>query len=517
MSRPYISCHCGHQDTTAAVMVIRALQRSFSAEQVCAQPLAHDAPTGAIAVYIRPGVEALEPMARLAGSGGKVMVFGAPCPQFLPLLGLQAAAAHLDGLDAAEMCFTEHSHASPGQVRYSDHPLALTSPLRRRYFRRYDYAEWNNLGYGAITTDGSAFAADGGVARQEAVELAGIVYLEGEQAPQYRAPYMTLLDRKHGALLWCARPVGPIDSVEWQVVERFLCDWRPDLCCLPCLQQTPCGSRCLVTMRLDCDEDVGSARPLFQWYQSRGLPFSLAVKTGLDLGPADLALLEDVRAAGGTLLSHSHTHPPCWGEDGVQALYEARASREWFGRQWPDHPLPTLAVSPFHTNPPYAVQALAQAGYTGFVGGIIHSNPEYTLGRAGLVPFADGITSISQQSMLHGDSFRNQEGITVHGEAWRTQVAARGIFGYLDHPFSQRYHYGWDSEQQRIQAHALLLETMAGCEGVLFWSQQQCFDFVQALSEAGLCLEDGRVRGKVSRADVEYRLRGVTDGVCPQA
>ena len=38
MPRPNISCHCGHKDTAAA-MVIRALQRSFSAEQVCAQPL----------------------------------------------------------------------------------------------------------------------------------------------------------------------------------------------------------------------------------------------------------------------------------------------------------------------------------------------------------------------------------------------------------------------------------------------------------------------------------------------
>ncbi|PSH02602.1 MAG: hypothetical protein CXZ00_16610 [Acidobacteria bacterium] len=493
-------------------MIIRALQRSFSTAQVCEKPLAPDAPTGAIAVYIRPGPEALGPMQHVAARGGKVLVFGAPAPDILPLLGLEAVAAvSLEGLDAAEMCFTEHHHASPGLVRYTEHPLALASPLRQRFFRRYDYAEWNNLGYGAITTDGSAFAADGGIAPREAVELAGILRQERRQPPRYLGPYITLHDRSRGSLLWCARPVGPLDSVEWQVVERFICDWRPDLCCLPCLLQTPKGCACLVTMRLDCDEDIRSARPLFDWYLSRGVPFSLAVKTGLDMGPEDVALLEAVRESGGTLLSHSRTHPLCWGADVAQALEEARSSREWFGQQWPDQPLPRLAVSPFHTNPPYAVQALAQAGYAGFVGGIIHSDPECNLGRAGLVPFAEGIVSISQQSMLHGDSFRNQgEGVAVHVEACNAQKMARGIFGYLDHPFSQRYQYGWDSEQQRIQAHALLLDAVGCEESVWFWNQQQCFDFVSALAESALRLEDDTVSGQSSREDVEYRLRGKT-------
>lgn len=507
MSRPVISCHCG-QDERAATMVVRALQRSFSTAQVAAQPRADCAPTGSVAVYIRPGPESLIPMARVLAIGGKVIVFGAPDPRLLPQLGLAPAAADLTGLDAAAMCFSEPWHGSPAQVRYTDHPLALASPVRQRFFRRYDYAEWNNLGYGAIRTDDSAFAAEGRSAEREAVELAGI-WLQREDGERRLASYMTLRDVDRGSLLWCARRVGPLDSVEWQVVERFISDWRPDLCCLPYLQQTPRGCRCLVTMRLDCDEDVRSARPLFDWYRSKGIPFSLAVKTGLDMGPEDLGLLEAVRASGGSLLSHSHTHPPNWGEDAAQALEEARKSRQWFGRHWPNQPLPTLAVSPFHTNPPYAVQALAAAGYTGFVGGIIHNDPEYTLGRAGLAPFADGIVSISQQSMLHGDCYRNQGGnVDVYVTACALQRAARGIFGYLDHPFSPRYQYGWDSEDQRIQAHAQLIVAIRAETDVWFWNEQACFDFVQALSATELWLEDGLVVGQTSRDDVEYRLRG---------
>ena len=66
-------------------------------------------------------------------------------------------------------------------------------------------------------------------------------------------------------------------------------------------------------MRLDCDEDISSARDVFEWYHAENLPFSMAIKTCLPMTPGHLALLRDVNAAGGTLLSHSHTPPFDWG------------------------------------------------------------------------------------------------------------------------------------------------------------------------------------------------------------
>jgi len=507
MPESVVTCHCRSEHAFAAAVVVRALERSFGKAQVLDVPQVLQATPGTIAVYICPEAEALPNMDRLLRQGGKVLVFGRPGAAVLARLGLtfEEPGRPWSGLDAAELCFTESFHASSGLVVYGNHPLAKASPLRCRPFRRYDYAEWNNLGYGAIATDDGPFAAVPGFRADDDQELAGLT-VAGED--ESLGSYLAVKEEKRGALLWCARPVGPVDSLEWQVVERFICDWRPDLCCLPCLLQTPRGCSCLVTMRLDCDEAIASARPVFEWYRDKGLPLSLAVKTGLDMTAADIALLEEVRGAGGTLLSHSRTHPQSWGEDAAQATEEARLSREWFARQWPAETPTDLAVSPFHTNPPYAMQALAKAGYTGVVGGIINNDLEYCLGRAGVVPFADGLVSISQQSMLHGDSYRNQgHTVDVHVEAFRAQRAARGIFGYLDHPFSQRYHYGWDSEDQRLGAHAALLAAM-DAPGVWVRSQRECFDFVKALAAASPRLETGKVVGESSPFELEYRLRG---------
>lgn len=457
---------------------------------------------------------------------GKIVVLGAAPAELLPCLGLRAdkslaPLAQQDNCPPAEgdLPFTE----SPAFIAHADHPLnaGLSPALRRRPFTRFDYTnEWNNLGFGRIRTDNSIWAATGGFVPDEQknttnriTELSAMHVGDAHGASAYAGAYLTLFDTPQASILWCARPVGPVDSTEWTVIERFVSDWRPDdMPCLPSLCQTPVGCRCLVTMRLDCDEAVGSARDLFACYREAQVPFSLAVKTSQYLDATDVALLNDVRASGGTLLSHTHTHQPNWGPGPAEALAEAEESYNWFRVLWPDMPLVDLAVSPFHTNPPYAVQALKQAGFTGFVSGIIHNDPEYLLGRAGVVPFAEGIVSISQQSMLHGDCYKRQhERVDVHIAAFEAQYVAGGIFGYLDHPFSERYQYDWDNAAQRRTAHQQLLRAMQGYEGVLFWGQQQCFDFVRALAAVRLRVQpEGTVMVEYApqRTDLAYRYKG---------
>jgi hypothetical protein len=452
----------------------------------------------------------------------KALVFGTPPPAMLPALGLRQDAA-LPGLDGRDACapavealpFTE----SDAFLAYREHPLAagLAAGIRRRPFTRFDYAdEWNNLGFGRIRTDGSIWAAQGGLIPDGALELAGIHIQARKETggTKYAGAYLTLLDTPEASILWCSRPVGPLDSTEWSIIERFISDWRADdMPCLPCLCQTPANCRCLVTMRLDCDEDIGSARDIFEWYAGERIPFSLAVKTSVDMGPEDMRLLDDVRMAGGTLLSHTHTHQLNWGADFEAALTEAKASRRWFAATWPDITPADLAVSPFHTNPPYAVQAMARAGFSGFVSGIIHNDPEYLLGRGGVVPFADGIVSISQQSMLHGDSYRRQgQRVDVHIAAFEAQYAAGGIFGYLDHPFSMRYQYDWESKAQRLQAHQKLVAAIRHYDAVWFWSQRQCFDFITTLSSTQLRMtSDGKVLLRCAtpgKFGIKYRYMG---------
>lgn len=460
------------------------------------------------------------------GRKQKILVFGSPVSDAAPALpaqlglGADASLPSLAGKDACMPCTAANAYTlSQAYFGYAEHELtaALTPELRRRPFTRFDFTdEWNNLGFGRIRTDDSLWAVKGGMRVAGAVELAGI-WLDGlSKDPVYAGAYLALLDLPEASVLWCARPVGPVDSVEWSVIERFVCDWRAgDLPCFPCVRQTPFGCKAVVTMRLDCDEDISSARDLFEWYADEGIPFSLAVKTGLPMSDAHMALLRDVLAAGGTLLSHSHTHPYDWGATAEEALAEATASRRWFQVAWPHLAAPVLAVSPFHSNPPYAMQALEQAGFTGVVSGIIHNDPEYLLGRAGIVPFTEGkLVSISQQSMLHGDCYRQQGNrVDVHVQAFEAQYAARGIFGYLDHPFSERYQYGWESRAQRLAAHQRLLASVRSRPDVWFWNQKQCFDFILACSRLLLHMDpDGTVTAEGLSPEMPYRpvyrLRG---------
>ncbi len=433
---------------------------------------------------------------------GKVLVFGKLSSAMLSDLGLQQDTnlAPIDGMDTCPPAngstpFTQ----SPAFLQYGEHPLLqnVSQTIRRRPFTRFDYTdEWNNLGFGRIRTDDSPWAACGGFVAKEATELCGM-FTSNETSQHYAGSYLTLYDTPSASILWCARPVGPVDSTEWSIIENFISDWRAeDMPCLPVLCQTPKNCQCLVTMRLDCDEAVASARPLFELYQSENIPFSLAVKTSLELTEKDIALLQEVKASGGSILSHTHTHQYNWGNSFEEALQDAQSSRTCLQALFPQTSSTNYAVSPFHTNPPYAIHALEEAGYEGFISGIIHNDPEYLLGRAGIAPFAQkGIVSISQQSMLHGDCYKFQdESINTHIKAFEAQYAARGIFGYLDHPFSSRYQYDWDSEEQRIDAHKKLITALKKYDNVLFWSEEQCFDFVKALAQVRLHVqEDGSV------------------------
>jgi hypothetical protein len=94
-----------------------------------------------------------------------------------------------------------------------------------------------------------------------------------------------------------------------------------------------------------------------------GLPFSVALLTGLHLRDADLQLLREIVSLGGAVVSHSVHHYPNWGDSYEAALQEATESRAWLQRNVPGDESGLYAVSPFHQNPPYAVNALADGGY----------------------------------------------------------------------------------------------------------------------------------------------------------
>jgi hypothetical protein len=300
----------------------------------------------------------------------------------------------------------------------------------------------------------------------------------------------TLRDLPGGSVLWFSRPVGPVDGQDWAIVEEFVSSYRADeLPARPCLKGAPHGYGGAVSMRLDCDEDIASARSLFELYNDRRRPVSLAVATGRLHRREDVALIADVLRAGGALLSHSVTHAPQWGGSSEAAEREAKDSKICLERLFPEVSV-RYAVSPFHQNPSYVPDALARSGYHGFIGGSIASDPEYLMSRAGVPPFASSnVVSHSQSCMFHGDCLlaNSSDPLSVFKEAFRLARDGGEFFGYLDHPFSERYSYGWSSEQARLDAHSeylTYLDEACSEEPLLFVNEDACMRFIKDKSAA---------------------------------
>ena len=81
--------------------------------------------------------------------------------------------------------------------------------------------------------------------------------------------------------------------------------------------------------------------------------------------------------------------------------------------------------------------------------------------------------------MLHGDCFaRYGDSVDVYKQSFDQHRASRSIFGYLDHPFSPRYQYGWATEDARIAAHRELVAHIANCPNVWWASTSDVLDFL---------------------------------------
>ncbi len=365
---------------------------------------------------------------------------------------------------------------SPLRIAYRRSLGDVASPIPERAFLRFDFAdEWNNLGFGAIRADGSPWASRQMVNLPDTATLAEVT-CHGEVVSSYAG----LWDWEETSLLWFNRPAGPVDSQEWRLVEVFLSHYRyPDLPCSPSLTEIPYGFDAAVTMRLDCDEDVESARPLWEMYHDLGLPFSLAVHTVLLTDSRHHPLLREVVENGGAVLSHTATHLPNWGGSYETALNEATTSAAQLARvlgiQVP------YAVSPFHQTPPYARAALADSGYAGCIGGIILKDPDFLMARGGPPPGSpSGFVGHSQQCMLHGDGLQHGgDQIAVFKEAYDIAVRGRSFFGYLDHPFSARYRYGWSGEEARLDIHLRFIDHLRSRERVLFANENDALDFIR--------------------------------------
>ncbi|ABD89726.1 hypothetical protein [Rhodopseudomonas palustris] len=493
------------RDAVTTELVQRAFERSFTRGQVrlidCTDAITAKAP---VVIALAPDEALATDLQRVVSQGGKLLLLGKLGPRLAALAGVTVAEASPD-LAAAAVSAPAPSYAtaqSRAALRYARTGLGAASPLHDRRLCRFDFTnEWNNLGYGRIGIGPDRWSI--GQLASHCDQVIAELTLDDFASP---GAAVTLRDWPAGAVLWFARPVGPIDGPDWAVVERFIADYRAaELSCRPFLRDIPHGYGAAVTMRLDCDEDIASARPLLELYRDRGRPLSLAIKTDQPCNPAHLALIGDLRAAGGSILSHSVSHAPNWGGSAEAAEREARDSKSYLESRI-DGLTVRYAVSPFHQNPTYVPAALARAGYDGFVGGIIANDPEYMMARAGQPPFSpEQIISHTQGCMLHGDCMLSEgDPLRMFKTAFSLARDGGQFFGYLDHPFSERYAYGWASEPARVAAHGDFLdyiEQNAGDGPLLFVNEDTALDFIKGKAAAEIAFDEASDSYRVSATE----------------
>ena len=174
-------------------------------------------------------------------------------------------------------------------------------------------------------------------------------------------------------------------------------------------------------------------------------------------------------------MSHSKTHRPNWGGNSENAKWEAEDVRNDIYRFF--EIVGDYAVAPFHQAPSYAIKALENI-YKGLVAGIINNDPYILLARAGRSIFSDKVISLSQQCMLHGDILKTKRDLKKYYSIIDQYKNSKTIFGFLDHPFSKRYSYGWQNEKSRINFHNKIINYFKK-NNFIFLSIIEIFRFIE--------------------------------------
>jgi hypothetical protein len=497
MIHVWAGAHAG----SAGPLVAAAFRRSVGMEQVEIGNLSAASPGTGIAVAVSPD-ETHDLVAWCAIPGRKLIVFGTLPANLARVAGMHEVPAIDPALARSASAAIGRPAESALSVQYTALARQLSGETWRRPFERFDFTdEWNNLGYGAIRADGSIWATSASVRLPQHVELASIVGPQGGA----HGSYAGLFQAGGAHVLWFNRPVGPIDSFEWCLVEAFLAHYAgATSACQPVIGEIPFGYDTAVTSRLDCDEDAASARPLLHSYREWGVPFSIAVHAPILAEPANAAFVRETAAGGGSVLSHSMTHAASWGGDFRHALAEAagsaRALEDACGKR------PLNAVSPFHQTPDYAITALAECGYAGCIGGTIREYPETVTARGGaLAGHPAAFAFHTQQCMLHGDCLLGEDPIAGYRTAFDLSFASGSMFAWLDHPFSSRYAYGWASDGARMAAHlAMVQHIRARAQRPLFLNEDSALAFLRG--KAAVDVQDHAEAFRISAAPTETGL-----------
>lgn len=417
----------------------------------------------------------------------KILIYGSITATIAKIIGLK----HNQNIICVDDIVFDHDKPedlSNLKVVYTSDKLAQKAILKKRFFHRFDFTdEWNNLGYGKITTDGTVWSLSNSLDLVDATLIAEII----DERKESKSIFSVVKDFKTSSILYINREAGLVDGLDISLVETFLDVYRNDeLPSLPLLLDLPKDVQSIVSPRLDCDQSIINTQPLVELYKSNNINLSLAIATGINISEEEVSYLNNYYNNGGSLLSHTINHYFDWGDCYDAVFQEAKGSKEWLENHVENLDALEYAVSPFHTNKPYSIEALADAGYKGFISGIIHNDPEYLLGTSGQVPFTkQNIVSHSQQCMLHGDCYhRHDNNLDIYKHSFEMHYKAKKMFGYLDHPFGD-YDYGWANEEERLAVHKEFIEYINGFTGVKWMTSVEVLKFVYDKSQVIITID----------------------------
>jgi len=228
-------------------------------------------------------------------------------------------------------------------------------------------------------------------------------------------------------------------------------------------------------MRLDCDENIRSAKKIFNLYKLKKIPFSLAILTSI-LKERDKNFIKSIVKSKGSILSHSHEHIENFGGNFKVALKQIKESIKALKKIGIRS---SYIVAPFHHTPNFMPNVLKKAKIKGIVGGIALDAYQSSLSfRTGFYKKNNKIILNNQQCMLHGDISPTLKKIEIYKKSFLISYLNQRAFGFLDHPFSKRYSYGWKNEEYRKTIHQKFIRFIKKKGKILFLSQNDFLNFL---------------------------------------
>jgi len=349
--------------------------------------------------------------------------------------------------------------------------IPFLKEIKERPLWRYDFdIEWNNNFCGNISNENKILNLSHNCVLIKGKNVAFI-----KNSKDQNIPLISEFEINGNIIIWINRNLSLVDLPEWKIIEEFISNgYFRKYPCIPYLSEYSASENGLITMRLDCDEDIESARKIFEIYKNNGLPISLAITTNqIKENQFISSLPKEVNDYGGTILNHSHSHPKNWGGSKDKIKEELITSNNLIKKAFGI--ATEYAVSPFHHLTWEALEVLNDLNFKGVIAGISSSHHEFLIIKGGSIHKKIDTLVHSQQCMIHGDCLTQTRKVNTYLDAFSLYSNLGFSTGYLDHPISERYDYGWINLERQVKTHNQIIEYLLN-NNIKFISQKELFE-----------------------------------------